>query len=310
VSATLDTAVDVQDLGKSFGRRVALEALSLQVHAAEIVALLGPNGAGKTTTLRLLAGLLTPTHGGGVVAGVRLGDRASARRSGRVGLLTEVPGLWDRLTVDQNLRTYARLHGLDAPARRVAALLERFGLASRADDRAGTLSKGLRQRVALARAFLADPAVLLLDEPTSGLDPAAAHTVREVVRTARADGVAVVLSTHQLDEAEMLADRVAVLQRTLRAIDSPDALRRRLLGADRVAIDVEGEATAWRELLAPMVTAIELSGRHRFTATLAAGTDVPAVVAVLVGAGARVHGVREDRPSLEAAYLSLVERDG
>jgi len=310
VSATLDAVVDVQGLGKTFGRRVALEALSLQVHAGEIVALLGPNGAGKTTTLRLLAGLFAPTSGSGVVAGMPLGVRVPTRPNGRVGLLTEAPGLWDRLTVEQNLLTCARLYALESPARRVAAVLERFGLAARADDRAGTLSKGLRQRVALARAFLAEPAVLLLDEPTSGLDPAAAHTVREVVRAARTDGVAVVLSTHQLDEAEMLADRVAVLQRTLRAIDSPDALRRRLLGADRVAIDVEGEATAWRELLAPMVTAIELNGRHRLTATLAAGTDVPAVVAALVGAGARVHGVREDRPSLEAAYLSLVERDG
>ncbi|MGD9901908.1 MAG: ABC transporter ATP-binding protein [Vicinamibacterales bacterium] len=299
-------AIDVHDLGKRFGRRTALEGLTLQVAPGEVVALLGPNGAGKTTTLRLLAGLQVPTTGGGTVAGTALGT-GPARG---VGLLTEVPGLWDRLTVEMNLLTYARLHGVDDPAGRVHGVLQRFHLEGRVADRAGTLSKGLRQRVALARAFLADPAVLLLDEPTSGLDPAAARAVRDVIAEARAAGVAVLLSTHRLDEAEALADRVAILQQRLRALDSPGGLRRRLLGAERVAIDIDGDAAVWRPTLAPLVATLDLDGRHRVTATLAPGVDVPAAVAALVGAGARVRGVHDDRPSLEAAYLSLVEHDG
>lgn len=311
-SAAAAPAVDLRAVSKHYGSRVALADLTLQVAAGEVVVLLGPNGAGKTTTLRLLAGLLAPTSGTGAVAGVPIGAGGSSGLRARVGLLTETPGLWDRLTVTANLVTYARLHGVDAPGARVRSLLERFDLTSRADDRAGVLSKGLRQRVALARALLHAPRVLLLDEPTSGLDPAAARLVRDVVREARGDGAAVLLSTHQLDEAEALADRVAVLQGTLRALDTPRGLRERLATAAPPVLDIEldGEATRWSAVLAPFATAVETatttSGRVRVT--LAATADVPAVVTALVTAGARVRGVREDRPSLEAAYLALVER--
>ena len=273
------------------------------------MALLGPNGAGKTTALRILAGLIAPTRGEGQVAGVGLRDRSRQALRARVGLLTEMPGLWDRLTVRANLLTYARLHGVDAPAARVHALLEQLGLVDRADDRAGVLSKGLRQRVALARALVGDPVVLFLDEPTSGLDPAAARTVRDVIEEARRQGVSVLLSTHQLDEAEALADRVAVLKQTLLALDTPDGLRRRLLGPPQVVIDLDGDADAWAAALADVAATVKAAGRSTLAMTLAFDSSVADVVATLVNAGARVRGVREDRPSLEAAYLSLVDGD-
>jgi ABC-2 type transport system ATP-binding protein len=308
MDASRDAAVDVRGLSKVFGTRVVLDRLTLRVAAGEIVALLGPNGAGKTTTLRILAGLVRPSSGGGVVAGVALDGPLQPLRA-RVGLLTETPGLWDRLTVRDNLLTYARLHGIADPDGRVRTLLDQFGLEARAGERAGVLSKGQRQRVALVRALIADPAVLLLDEPTSGLDPDAARVVRDAIAAARRRGVAVLLSTHQLDEATGLADRIAVLQRRLLADDTPAALARLAQTPGRVVIEVENEAHIWTGALGSVATVVETSG-SRLALTLAPGRDVADAVAVLVAAGARVRAVRDAEPPLEAAYLALVERDG
>jgi ABC-2 type transport system ATP-binding protein len=308
MNAISDAGVDVRGLSKVFGARTVLDDVSLRVGPGEIVALLGPNGAGKTTTLRILAGLVTATSGGGVVAGIALHGSLQRLRA-RVGLLTETPGLWDRLSVYDNLLTYARLYGVAAPATRVRALLDQFGLAARAGDRAGVLSKGQRQRVALMRALVAEPAVLLLDEPTSGLDPDAARVVRDAIVAARQRGVAVLLSTHQLDEAAALADRIAVLQQRLLADDTPAALARRQPGSARVVIEVEGDARQWTAAVASVAAAVETSGAL-LTLTLSADRAVPDAVAALVGAGARVHAVREAGPALEAAYLALVRRDG
>ena len=217
-------AIDARGLTRRFGTRVAVEDVTFAVATGEIVALLGPNGAGKTTTLRMLAGLLAPTTGGGSVAGVPLTSTPEAELRARVGLLTETPGLWDRLTVWTNLVTYATLYGVaDAPAR-VHAVLDRLGLRDRADDVAAVLSKGLRQRVAIARALLHAPPVLLLDEPTSGLDPAAARDVRRLVTDLARDGAAIVVCTHNLTEAEALASRIGILKTRLLAFDTAHGL--------------------------------------------------------------------------------------
>ena len=151
-------------LSRRFGNRLAVDGLSLEVGAGEIVSLLGPNGAGKTTTFRMLAGLLPPSAGSISIGGTALTpDTADAVRS-RVGLLTEAPGLWDRLSVRWNLRTYARLHGVAADGARVDAVMSAVGIDDRADERVGALSKGLQQRVALARALVHDPPLVLLDD--------------------------------------------------------------------------------------------------------------------------------------------------
>ena len=199
-------------LTRSFGTRVAVEDATFDVKPGEIFGLLGPNGAGKTTTLRMLAGLLAPTSGEATVAGIRLSRETIDQVRARIGFLTEAPGLWDRLTVRQNLMVYARLHQLSDPAGTVTQALERFGLQDRGDSLGAELSKGLKQRVALARALLHEPPVVLLDEPTSGLDPQSARLVRDLVLDLRARGHAVVLSTHNLYEAERVADRVGVLR--------------------------------------------------------------------------------------------------
>jgi ABC-2 type transport system ATP-binding protein len=275
-------------LTRAFGDRVAVRDLSLTVSAGEIVALLGPNGAGKTTTMRMLAGLILPNAGRITINGVPVSrDTADqARRS--IGLLTEAPGLWERLSVRANLLTYARLHSLADPGAQVARVLELVGLADRGSDLAGKLSKGLKQRAALARALIHRPAVVLLDEPTSGLDPASARQVRDLIAELRNDGRAVLVSTHNLSEAEQLADRIAVLKTELLAFDSPSALRNRGDGIE-VAIEFEDGS---KQMLA--------------VKDLSAVADV---VRGLVNEGRRVVRVTPDRRSLEDVYLSLVGAD-
>ncbi len=204
--------ISARHLSRTFGDRVAVDDVTFDVKAGEIFGLLGPNGAGKTTTLRMIAGLIAPTSGEASVAGVPLTRRTIDRVRGHVGFLTEAPGLWERLTVRTNLLTYARLHQLRNPEAAVRDALQRFGVADRADSMAAELSKGLKQRVALARTLLHDPPVVLLDEPTSGLDPQSARLVRDMVLDLRSRGHAVIISTHNLDEAERVADRVGVPQ--------------------------------------------------------------------------------------------------
>jgi ABC-2 type transport system ATP-binding protein len=190
--------------------------------------------------------------------------------------------------VRANLLTYARLQGLHHPEQSVADVLELVDVADRADERAGTLSKGLKQRVALARALLHRPPIVLLDEPTSGLDPASARHVRDLIAALRTDGCAVLVSTHNLGEAEELADRIAILKTELLAFDTIAALRH------------EGE---------DIQVAIEFADRTADTRTVKALSDVPAIVRELVAAGKPIVRVVPDHRSLEEIYLSLVGED-
>jgi ABC-2 type transport system ATP-binding protein len=309
MKAMSSALVQASGLTRVFDTRTAVDDLSFSVHGGEVVALLGPNGAGKTTTFRMLAGLLMPTRGTATVAGAALTpDTADAVRS-RVGLLTEAPGLWERISVRGNLDTYARLHGVADPAARVDEVLTAVGLAERADDRAGALSKGLKQRAAVARSIIHDPAVVLLDEPTSGLDPASARDVRDLVRQLRAQGRAVLVSTHNLGEAEELADRIAIMNTRLLACDTPRALRDRRRGG-HVVVEVEGEASRWAAALRNAGAAEPQVNGDRLIVMTNDGTTVPDLVSALVSAGARVRSVAPHEGTLEEAYLDLVRRDG
>jgi ABC-2 type transport system ATP-binding protein len=302
-----DALVQAAGLTRHFDGRVAVDNLSLSVAAGEVVTLLGPNGAGKTTTFRMLAGLLLPTSGEAKVAGSSLSSSASGAVRARVGLLTEAPGLWERLSVRWNLRTYAHLHGLQAVERRVSDIIDRVGLSDRADERAGALSKGLKQRVALARAILHDPPVVLLDEPTSGLDPESARHVRDLITRLAREGRAVLVSTHNLAEAEEISDRIAILNTHLMAVDAPERLRADQSGTG-VIVAVEGAAEMWRAALEALgATSIEAED-STVTMKLADADGIPAMVASLVNAGARIRRVAPRQRSLEDAYLSLVRR--
>jgi ABC-2 type transport system ATP-binding protein len=301
--------VRTSGLSRRFDDRLAVDDLSLSVHAGELLSLLGPNGAGKTTTFRMIAALLMPTRGQVMVAGTPLTTGTADRIRSRVGLLTEAPGLWERLTVRANLLTYARLHGVSDEARRVATVMRDVGIDDRADDRAGALSKGLKQRVAIARALVHDPPVVLLDEPTSGLDPANARHVRDVIGRLRAEGRGVLVSTHNLAEAEELSDRIAILNSRLLACDTPRRLREQRSGGT-VAVEVEGDASRWTAAVAPSLAAIVSAEGGHLVARVANPRDVPDIVAALVAAGARITRVEPRDASLEEAYLALVAADG
>jgi ABC-2 type transport system ATP-binding protein len=297
----------VRHLTRRFGARTVVDDLSFDVARGEIVALLGPNGAGKTTTLRMLAGLIGPTSGSVTIDGVALTRASGSLLRARIGFLTESPGLWDRLTVRENLRVYAGLYAVARPERAIDRLLEMFELIDHADARAAELSKGMRQKAALSRALLHEPAVLVLDEPTSGLDPEIRRSVRGLLAERRAAGCAILVSTHNLDEAERVADRVAVLQRTLLALDRPADLRRRLT-TGRLIVRVAGDAAGFLAALQRAGMAATVEGSSIVLTLRDVERDTAPVVDALVAAGARILEVRPEMPALEDVYLHLVGR--
>jgi len=292
-------------LTRCFGSRVVVDKVSFDVRPAEIVALLGPNGAGKTTTMRMLAGLIAPTSGSVAIEGVQMSRATGSRLRGGIGYLTEAPGLWDRLSVRENLQVYARLYGLAAPDRVIDRSLEAFELTDRAGSRAAELSKGLRQKVALARTLLHDPKILLLDEPTSGLDPEIARRVRRLLDERRAAGCAILVSTHNLDEAERMADRVAVLHGRLLALERPEVLRQRLK-TGRISVRVAGDPSAFLDAVRAFDRAAAVDGATLTLTVSDTDRETPALVAALIGVGARVIEVRPELPALEDVYLRLV----
>ncbi len=295
-------------LTRRFGSRTVVNDITFAVSRAEIVALLGPNGAGKTTTLRMLAGLIAPTSGSVAIDGVPLTKATGTSLRSRIGFLTEAPGLWDRLTVRENLRIYAGLYGLAHAERTIDRALEMFELTGCRSARAAELSKGMRQKVALARALLHEPAVLLLDEPSSGLDPEVMRMVRRLLEERRAAGCSILVSTHNLDEAERLADRVAVLHERLLAIDRPSALRQRLT-TGRLIVRVSGDPSTYIDTvraLGPGFTDAAIEGAALILRVADLDRQTPALVAALVADGARILEVRAEIPALEDVYLHLV----
>jgi ABC-2 type transport system ATP-binding protein len=303
-------------LTRRFGERLALDDVSLDVRPGEILALLGPNGAGKTTTLRILCGLIAPTAGTVRIDGKALTPNDGPMRR-HIGLLTENPGLWDRLTVRENLFTYARLYGVTSPVRAVDNTLQLLDLRDRSEQITAQLSKGLRQRVALARALVHEPQIVLVDEPTSGLDPESARDVRALVARLRDQGRAVLLSSHNLNEVERIADRIAVLRTHLVALDTPDGLRTRQ-PQRQLRITVRGSAEPYAAVVGlDELTQVRASGSELLITrrpaadgrTGSEAVDTPRIVRTLVQHGADIESVAVDAPSLEDTYLRLLKTD-
>jgi ABC-2 type transport system ATP-binding protein len=302
--------ISASHLTRRFGQRIAVNDVTFEVARSEIVALLGPNGAGKTTTMRMLAGLIAPTSGSIAIDGQQLTRASGGALRTRIGFLTEAPGLWDRLTIRENLRVYAGLYGLADAGRRIDRTLELFGLNDRRATLAAELSKGMRQKVALARALLHDPVVLLLDEPTSGLDPEVTRTFRLLLDERRAAGCSILVSTHNLDEAERLADRVAVLHERLVAIDEPAVLRARLT-TGRVIIRLSGDPSAYLDTVQSIAgpsARVAVDGSMLTLQLADPDRQTPALVNALVAGGAEILEVRPEIPALEDVYLHLMEK--
>ena len=302
-------AIRVTGLTKRFGKRTAFEDLDFEVAAGEVFGFLGPNGAGKTTTVRVLATLLEATSGAAEVAGLQVTAANGPELRRRISVMPENPGLYLKLSVRENLRFFAKLYGISRGDvdRRIDAVLAAVDLDARADALTGTLSKGLRQRVALARALLNEPRVLFLDEPTSGLDPEATREVRELLAGLRERGATVFLTTHRLEEAERLCDRVAILNTRLKSVGTPNDLRARTFGAAlevRLTRPLDDAARVYGAVHG--VRSWALHGDTYVLEVTRAEEAAPEVARALVAADADVLRLAEVERSLEDVYLQLV----
>ncbi|NLX12972.1 MAG: ABC transporter ATP-binding protein [Phycisphaerales bacterium] len=232
--------IEVENLVKSFPtatgpEKLAVAGISFQVSAGEIYGLLGPNGAGKTTTLRILSGLLQPTDGRTVINGIDVADD-NRRVRHYIGFMTANTGLYQRLSPRELLNYFADLNGLspNVTRRRVEELIDWLGMADFADLRCGALSTGQKQRTSIARALIANPPVLILDEPTLGLDVLTNRLILDFIRQERARGKAILLSTHYLDEAETMCDRIGLLHEGVLVAEGRLAELQRQSGAERL----------------------------------------------------------------------------
>jgi ABC-2 type transport system ATP-binding protein len=289
----------------------AVDSVSLEVPAGEILALLGPNGAGKTTTVRMLASILKPSQGSAYVAGFDTIRQARQVRHA-VGLLTEFPGLYLRMRADEYLAFFGQLQGLADERIRLRGqdLMERFGLAQARRQRLAEYSKGMRQKLALIRAMLHDPPLLLLDEPTSAMDPQSAKLVRDAIVELRKDQRTILICTHNLNEAELLADRIAIIRRgQIVALDTPDRLKARLLGPPVLEVQLVHSMDGYLTALTDLVE-VETWGETWFRyRTCSPETINPEVLARLAGMDARVLTLSEVPRSLEEVYLRIVEAE-
>ena len=304
-------ALVVDHLTKRFGERTAFEDVSFTIAPGEVFGFLGPNGAGKTTTVRTLGTLIAPTSGTALVAGIPLLPENGTEIRKRISIMPENPGLYLRLTVIENLELFAGLYGLRHAGPRIDAALEAVNLGARGRDLCGSLSKGLRQRVGLARALLSDPAIMFLDEPTSGLDPVAAREVHDLINDLRQRGVTVFLTTHRLEEAERLCDRVAILNTRLRSVGRTDELRENLFSRS-LAVETAAPLAA-PDGVFDGATGVESWRANGNSSYVLSVTDprvaAPAVTRALVAAGADVLSIVESRHSLEDVYLELIDED-
>jgi len=304
--------IEAEQLGKTFDDFTAVHDLSLDVPAGELLALLGPNGAGKTTTVRMLGAILRPTAGRARINGYDVVREAEQVRR-QVGILTEQPGLYLRMSSLEYLAFFGRLYSLSDSMirRRSLALLDRFGMAGVANRRLGQYSKGMRQKVGLIRAMLHDPAVLLLDEPTSAMDPHSARLVRDAILELRDGKRAIILCTHNLAEAELLADRIAIIkQSAIVAQGTAAALKQQLLGRPQLEVRVDQPLNGQVKELGDLVTvAWTRDDVIRFSADEPDVTN-PHLVRRLNDLGLGVISLYEIPQSLEEVYLRVISNEG
>jgi ABC-2 type transport system ATP-binding protein len=302
--------IECENLTKQFDNFTAVDGVSLNVAPGKVLTILGQNGAGKTTTVRMLTSVLRPTRGWARVAGYDVTENPTEVRAS-VGVLTEQHGLYGRMNAIEYLDYFGQIYGLDSArrARRTAELLEYFGLAEAAKRRSGEYSKGMRQKLALARALLHEPPVLILDEPTSAMDPESAQLVRHEIARLRSSQRTIILCTHNLIEAETLADAVAVIYRGKVLVnDHIPQLKRSVLGTPEYEVILAG---AWKKDALPMpagVSMVEQSENgFRYQTENAAQTN-PQVISILQKNGYEIITLQETQRTLEQIYLEVMRR--
>lgn len=309
IQGPFGAAIEADGLTRKFGDLVAVDTVSFQIAAGEVFGLLGPNGAGKSTTVRMLTGFIAPTAGRAILAGIDLGDRPSAARR-RIGVVPEEANVYADLSVWDNVMLMAELHAVPKAVRieRAQRLFARFDLDGRVRQKGSELSKGLRQRLMLCMALVSEPQILFLDEPTSGLDVASAHLIRDIVgEQNRARGTTVFLTTHNMDEADRLCHRVAIIDKgRLAAIDTPAALRRRVEAQRSVEVrfaGYQGDAAPFSSELNGATVIAMADGFRAYTPS--PGALAQAIAARASALGMRITSISTLAPTLEDVFLSI-----
>ena len=298
--------ITTNGLTRRFGDLTAVDGLDLHIERGEVFGFLGPNGAGKTTTVRMLSALIAPTSGSASIGGRTLGEANQDIRQ-HVGVLTETPGLYKRLSAWDNLLFFARLYQIDEPEKQAEKYLKTFELWDRRNGAAGSFSKGMRQKLALARALLHEPEILFLDEPTAGLDPEAAKTVRELIESLRSKERTIFLCTHNLDEADRLCDRIALFKSRLLTVGDPQSLKEQMYGRRTVVHLANPSPGIEAALNLPFITKTEWIDGKLLVSLSDPNTENPILIRKLVELGADVQFVSELKVSLEDLYLDLME---
>ncbi len=299
-------AIETRDLRKTFGGKVAVEGLTLDVRRGEVFGFLGPNGAGKSTSVKMLLGLVYPTSGGATVLDRPLGD---VRVRARIGFLPEHFRFHDWLTAAEFLRAHAGLYGMpdSRVPKRVSELLELVGLAAHRDKKLRDFSKGMLQRIGLAQSLLNDPELVFLDEPTSGLDPVGRLLVRDIIRGQRERGATVFLNSHLLGEVEVTCDRVGFIKHgrviEIRPLHHDGNGEMELhIRAAGICDGTVAELKRWAVSVRTDGDVLKLSVPNE--------DAVPEIVSYLAGAGARVYSVSSRRDSLEELFLRILGSEG
>jgi ABC-2 type transport system ATP-binding protein len=301
--------INAEGLTKYFETFLAVDSISLNVPNGKVLVLLGPNGAGKTTTVRMLTSILRPSRGWAKVAGYNIVTEADQVRAS-VGVLTEHHGLYVRMNAEEYLNFYGQLYGLPAKIRmqRIDELLSKFGLAEVRRKRLGEFSKGMRQKLALVRALIHSPKVLLLDEPTSAMDPESARLVREAIKGLQSDERTILLCTHNLTEAEELADQLAIIRRGKILFNGRvEELKDQQLGNAEYVANLSGELDGWNGGL-PTGVRVSDKGKNflRFQVDNPEETN-PILISELLLQSLLVVSFQQVPRSLETAYLSALQ---
>jgi ABC-2 type transport system ATP-binding protein len=307
--------IEAEGLTKVFDEFLAVDNIALRIEAGSVFAFLGPNGAGKTTTIRMLTSILKPTRGWARVAGYDVVAHAPFVRA-NVGVLTEQHGLYERMKALDYLDFFGKIYRLSPAIRRKQSLdlMERFGLSDALDRRVGEYSKGMKQKLALVRAMLHNPPVLLLDEPTSAMDPQSAKLVRDAVAELKRDKRTIILTTHNLSEAQQLADRVGVIRRgRLIANGTFPELAQTFLGdpimAIKFAAPMNGLGERIRNAVGEIAEITEQGDDWLHYRTRTPGQTNPSVLERLMSQGIQVVTLSELPRSLETVYLQIVAED-
>jgi len=303
-----DAPITAENLVKRFGAFTAVDHVSFRIARGEIVGFLGPNGAGKSTTIRMLCGLLRPTEGRANVAGYDI-MREPERVREHIGYMSQKFSLYGDLTVNENLRFFGGLYRVprDVLPGRMRFAVEMAGLTGREDALVSSLAGGWKQRLALGCAILHRPPILFLDEPTSGVDPESRRRFWDLIHTLSDDGVAVLVSTHYMDEAEY-CNRIALIDRgRLVALDSPAALKQRSLGGALLLIECDPIGVAIAALpKAPGVREVAAFGNALHVLVDDADSAIAALPPLLSGQGVKTQRIERIAPTIEDIFVQLV----